>query len=284
MKPVVKSHLLETIQTLLGHQPVHKRRARPVLERTGPSLSVLVAEDNNVNRRVVCRLLEKRGHGVVAVENGRQALVALESRRFDVVLMDVQMPEMDGFEATRALRERERRTGAHVPVVALTAHAMKGDRERCLAAGMDGYVAKPVEAEQLFATIEQLSHAPAPLGDGVPASRTDVPILDREAALARLGGDAEVLLEAVSAFRDERDMLLSEIRRVISRGDGDALRRAAHALKGALVTLGAASAAEAALRLERLGSRGDFSAAREACAVLEREVAQLEQELSALTD
>ena len=109
-----------------------------------------------MNRKVAVRLLQKRGHTVVAVEDGRQALRALDGERFDVVLMDVQMPEMDGFEATAAVRARERVQGGHLPIVALTAHAMKGDRERCLEAGMDAYVAKPVNAEELFATLERL--------------------------------------------------------------------------------------------------------------------------------
>jgi len=127
----------------------------------GHALRVLLAEDNAVNRKVAVRLLEKRGHTVVAVEDGRQALQALDRERFDVVLMDVQMPEMDGFEAAAAIRARERTEGGHVPIVALTAHAMKGDRERCLDAGMDAYLAKPVSSEELFATLEGLVPAAA---------------------------------------------------------------------------------------------------------------------------
>ena len=119
-------------------------------------LRVLLAEDNAVNRMVAVRLLEKRGHTVVAVENGREALHALDREPFDVVMMDVQMPEMDGLEATAAVRAREGVQGGHVPIVALTAHAMKGDRERCLEAGMDAYVSKPVNAEELFATLARL--------------------------------------------------------------------------------------------------------------------------------
>jgi len=269
MKPIVKSHLLETIQALLGGRAVEKRRARPVHRKTGPALHVLLAEDNTVNRRVVCRLLEKRGHTVVAVEDGRQAVAALEAERFEVVLMDVQMPEMDGFQATRAVRAGERLTGTHVPIIALTAHAMTGDRERCLAAGMDAYVAKPVEAVKLFATIEQL--APDPSNDSVDAlvRRGEPPVLDREAALARLGGDSEVLLDAVAAFCEDRARLLADVRTGILKRDGDALRRAAHTLKGALSAIGAVAATEAAIRVERLGREGELGSADEACAALE---------------
>ncbi|TMA36390.1 MAG: response regulator, partial [Deltaproteobacteria bacterium] len=135
--------------------PAPDRRPAPLRGGAG-GLHVLLAEDNAVNRKVAVRLLEKRGHTVVAVEDGRQALRALDGERFDVALMDVQMPEMDGFEATAAVRARERVEGGHLPIVALTAYAMKGDRERCLEAGMDAYVAKPVNADELFATLERL--------------------------------------------------------------------------------------------------------------------------------
>jgi len=118
-------------------------------------LHVLVAEDNLVNQRLATRLLEKRGHRVVVAAGGRQALEALETGPFDLVLMDVQMPEVDGLEATAAIRERESSTGEHQPIIALTAHAMKGDQERCLAAGMDGYLAKPIRPQELDAILEK---------------------------------------------------------------------------------------------------------------------------------
>src|SRR5439155_2313844 len=153
-KPVVASHLLETIQAIC-HGPRRDASPRPVVATSRTPLHVLLAEDNAVNRKVAVRLLQKRGHTVVAVEDGRQAVRALDRERFDVVLMDVQMPEMDGFEVTAAVRARERFQGGHLPIVALTAHAMKGDRERCLAAGMDAYVSKPIEAEELCATLER---------------------------------------------------------------------------------------------------------------------------------
>ncbi len=126
--------------------------AKPV-SRTG-LLKVLLAEDSLVNRKLAVAVLEKYGHTVVVTNNGRAALEALESQEFDLVLMDVQMPEMDGFEATRDIRTKERQTGRHIPIIAMTAHALKGDRERCLAAGMDGYIAKPIHIERLFEAIE----------------------------------------------------------------------------------------------------------------------------------
>jgi CheY-like chemotaxis protein len=117
---------------------------------------ILLAEDNPVNQTLAVRLLEKRGYVVTVAANGRSALEALEKDRFDAVLMDVQMPEMDGFEATAAIRRNEKRTGGHIPIIAMTAHALKGDQERCLAAGMDAYISKPIRTSELFAAIEEL--------------------------------------------------------------------------------------------------------------------------------
>ena len=134
-----------------------------VLEQAN-SLTFLVAEDNVVNQTLIARLLEKRGHTVVVAQNGREALEMLEKQHFDIVLMDVQMPEMDGFEATKQIREKEQASGAHLPIIALTAHAMQGDQERCLVGGMDGYVAKPIKLEALFSVIEKvvpsMNHSP----------------------------------------------------------------------------------------------------------------------------
>ncbi len=120
----------------------------------GPGLRILLAEDNRVNQMVALRILQKAGHTVVVAGNGRDALAALERERFDLILMDVQMPQMSGLEATAAIREGERRTGRHIPIVALTAHALQGDRERCLEAGMDAYVAKPLGPQELLDTVD----------------------------------------------------------------------------------------------------------------------------------
>ena len=126
---------------------------QPTAGRNQPQLHILLAEDNMVNQKLTVRLLEKRGHTVVVVKTGKEALAAWKREPFDVILMDVQMPEMDGFEATSAIREAERLTGGHTPIIALTAHAMTGDRQRCLAAGMDGYISKPIQAQTVFEAI-----------------------------------------------------------------------------------------------------------------------------------
>ena len=163
MKPISQTELLEAILAVLGMPSDGPDRLHVVtrhsLRESRRKLRILLAEDNKVNQLVAARLLEKRGHTVVIAGNGREALAALDepgSGGFDLILMDVQMPDMDGFEATGIIRAREKSSGAHLPIIAMTAHAMKGDEERCLAAGMDGYVSKPIQVEQLFATIDSV--------------------------------------------------------------------------------------------------------------------------------
>jgi CheY-like chemotaxis protein len=161
LKPIRQSELREAIARVLGAR--EQEGAIPLITRyslqdardPGSFLNVLLAEDNAVNQRLAVRLLEKRGHKVVVAGNGLEALAALKKESFDLVFMDVQMPEMDGYEATAAIREAERDSGRHQPVIALTAHAMKGDREKCLAAGMDGYLSKPIKPQELDEVLEE---------------------------------------------------------------------------------------------------------------------------------
>jgi CheY-like chemotaxis protein len=161
LKPIRQSELREAIARVLGAK--EQKGAIPLVTRYSlqdardplSSLRVLLVEDNAVNRILATRLLEKRGHRVVLAANGREALDALENQSYDLVFMDVQMPEMDGIEATLAIREREKTSGNHQPIIALTAHAMKGDRERCLDAGMDGYLSKPIRPQDLEEILEK---------------------------------------------------------------------------------------------------------------------------------
>jgi CheY-like chemotaxis protein len=159
-KPLRQAELLETIQAVMTSVVSEVSGAVAIEAPSRPfttQLRILLAEDNPVNRTVAVRLLEKFGHRVTVAHNGRQALDAIAAETFDVVLMDVQMPEMDGFEAATIIRQHERARGGHLPLIALTAHAMKGDEERCFAAGMDAYVSKPIDAAQLVGTIQRLT-------------------------------------------------------------------------------------------------------------------------------
>ena len=160
VKPIRQSEFLEAIMAALGKSHTAEGQPRVItrhsLLEARRKLHILVAEDNPVNQKLPVRLLEKSGHTITVAANGREALAALEIEVFDLVFMDVQMPEIDGFQATAEIRRREKSTGKHVPIIAMTAHAMKGDRERCISVGMDSYISKPIGADELFRTIESL--------------------------------------------------------------------------------------------------------------------------------
>jgi signal transduction histidine kinase/CheY-like chemotaxis protein len=211
--------------------------------------NVLLAEDNIVNQRVAVGLLKRRGHHVTVVENGQEAVDAVEREQFDIVLMDIQMPVMGGLEATKAIREREREASRdRVRIVAMTAHAMSGDRERCLAAGMDGYLSKPTESRTLFAEVE---------GEAGPSAS---PPIDENDLVSRLHGDKELAAEIVRLFAEECPALLQGIRTALDQRDSAAVRRAAHTLKGAASTAAAVGITEAASLLEVLAAESDFDA------------------------
>ncbi|MSS73205.1 MAG: response regulator, partial [Candidatus Latescibacteria bacterium] len=262
---------------------IFSRTCLKVLDRLRLQFQILLTEDNPVNQRLAVRLLERWGHRVTVAENGRQALSLLEDQKFDLALMDVQMPEMDGFETTARIREREKATGAHLPIIAMTAYAMEGDRERCMAAGMDGYVAKPILAEDLFQTIEQVV-----LGkDGAevaPATLKTDSVFDREEALERVGGDADLLGELTELLLDNCPGMLARLEEAVSRRDAKALERAAHTLKGAVGQLGARNVSEAALRLETIGAKNDLTGAKEILAVLEKEMERFRAAVLAFRD
>jgi CheY-like chemotaxis protein len=225
------------------------------------SLKILLAEDNPVNQKLACRLLEKRNHIVTVVGNGKEALAALQDQAFDLVLMDVQMPEMDGMEATTILREREKDSEKHQPVVAMTALAMNGDRERCLAAGMDGYISKPIRPQQLDEVLQQYLSSP---NDSEPsdASATAGSVIDSNDLLDRLDGDRALLAELVDVFRVDYPSSLMAVQNAIESKNGDDLRRSAHSLKGALGNLSATKASVLAAELEQKGKLAQIADAQ----------------------
>ncbi|HEX7446285.1 MAG TPA: PAS domain S-box protein [Pirellulales bacterium] len=237
--------------------------------RAARHLQILLAEDSVVNQKLAVYLLEKWGHSVTVVTTGREAVEAVARQPFDLVLMDVQMPELDGLQATAAIRRREA-GGPRLPIVAMTAHAMVGDRERCLAAGMDGYLSKPIRARELLEVIEEVI-----AGGRSPTEPSAGPAADWAAALERLQGDRELLEEIAGVFREEAPKLLDQIREAIGRRDAALLKLSAHTLKGALVNFAAHGAIDAARRLEVMGKRGDLSSAPEALAALQHELDRL---------
>jgi len=285
-KPIKHSDLLEALARLFGVATRHGRTA-PTQARVGSpptrALNVLVAEDNAVNRKLVTTLLRRRGHQVTAVENGREAVASIQSPAaagFDVVLMDLQMPEMSGFEATQAIREGESEGGKRLPLVALTAHAMHGDRERCLAAGMDGYLSKPIDVDELIATVERFGgEGGRDTAQSVREQQGDT-IFDERAALAYTGGDRRLLREVVSLFRSDYPSSFRRIDRAIRARDPEALRLAAHSLKGAIATIGASAGRQAAAELEQAASN-NFEQAGRAAETLRHEIDRLEKALAA---
>jgi HPt (histidine-containing phosphotransfer) domain-containing protein len=188
--------------------------------------------------------------------------------------MDVEMPELSGFEATKIIREQEKKTGKHLPIIAMTAHAMKGDRERCLAAGMDAYVTKPIQARDLWRAIEELMFE-RPLGKSSVIAPASPEVLDETAALASVGGDRQLLAEIVNIFLTQCPVWLQEIRAAIEQGEAVKLQCSAHALKGSVGTFGAWSAQKAAQRLETIGQDCSLSDAAAACKQLEIEIERL---------
>ena len=269
-KPITQSELLDAI--LIAVSPEAKDgSSRDVNTRVaesdvaGSGLRILVAEDNLVNRAVATGILEKAGHVLVHVATGREAVEAFSDGSFDLIFMDVQMPEMDGFEATRRIRELEETTGGHITIVAMTAHAMAGDRERCLAAGMDDYVSKPLRKEDLLRALNG-----GDVQDDEDKSEK-VFLHSRAEMLAQCEGDEELMKELVSIFQENTPQIVQSIGDAIEKRDAPALAVSAHKLLSSLGAFGAREAGTLARRLERHGQENDFRGTKERFTELERE-------------
>jgi CheY-like chemotaxis protein len=264
-KPVRQSELFEALmkEMMVWTKSTELSRARVPSEGSKAAntaatpLHVLLAEDHPVNQKVAVRMLEHLGHGVVVVPHGRAAVVALDEGGFDVVLMDLQMPEMDGFEALRAIREREENAGGHTRVIALTAHAMEGDRERCLAAGFDDYLAKPIRQADLENALEQLDPRAAP--------RSPDPDRSMQEGLTEIcRGDEDFARELAATFLDSAPGCVALVERALENRDPHEIAAQAHALKGISRTIGALKMAQACARLEQAANQNDVErAARE---------------------
>jgi len=277
-KPVRQADLLEAIVRVLGSK-VHADATAPLVTRHSLrenrlGLEILVVEDNIVNQRLAEHMLRNKGHMVTIANNGREAMEVLERQRFELALVDVQMPEMDGLQLTAAIREKEKVTGEHLPIIAMTAYAMKGDRERCLEAGMDDYVAKPINSKQLFELIAGVRSVELKSSLGAkPAVNQDV--LDEAALLARFEGEVDLLRDVVNLFMDDCPRLMDGIRGAVERSDARGLERAAHKLKGTVANFSARASYDAALRLEVMGREGHLEKAREALGTLGTAIEEL---------
>jgi CheY-like chemotaxis protein/HPt (histidine-containing phosphotransfer) domain-containing protein len=250
----------------------------------GRSLHILLAEDNKVNQMVACGILRMAGHSVEVAQDGTEVSPMMANKSFDVVLMDVQMPEMDGFQATAAIREREKSTGAHTPVIAMTAHALAGDKERCLAAGMDDYLSKPVSPEALYEALERWFGAGngeiSPTRANVVTSHAvdrEVIVWDRLGLLRRLMGDHHLTTKVTEGFLADIPLQIQVLREFLEVGDISGCERQAHSIKGASASVGAERLRKVAGELEKAGSAGDLGAVRNHMVVLEAEFFRLRE-------
>ena len=285
-KPIRRAQLREAIHRALGgHASGSPTTVVTVhtLREGERRLRVLLAEDNPVNQQLAIRLLEKRGHSVTLAANGREAIDAFERAPFDLVLMDVQMPEVGGLEATAAIRKLERERGGHVPIVALTARAMTGDREQFLAAGMDGYLAKPFSAQALFAPLETLGPEAGALG-ATPARVpvADAPAVDRAALLEIYEGNTELLAELAELLIAHAPQMLADLAQAVRQQDASQVNRLAHRLRGSAANFAATRAVAAAARMEELGAAGNLARAELEFATLVEEMRLLLEELTRL--
>jgi len=276
-KPVGSAKLLEAVLRSFG-KAGRKQTATPRMQRAHRSLHILLAEDSPVNQQVALEILLQMGHRAEVACNGKEAVAAARSGKFDAILMDVQMAEMDGLEATAEIRREEKESGGHVPIIALTAHAMSGDRQRCLAAGMDGYLQKPfypLDLGNALAAcvdegVETAAQAQPPITESTPNT-----VLDEQEALARAGGSRKLLRRVAQVFLDNFPAIWSEIQRSMERGDTKAIERSAHLLKGSASVIGAQAVTAAARKVEMIAKKSELDRVSVALEQLGRELERL---------
>jgi len=301
MKPINQSVLLDSIVNVIKPVPEKKmEKATAKVEYTGTKCRLLLAEDNPINQKLARAVLEKMGHSITIVGDGQKALDALadDENGFDLILMDIQMPEMGGMEATAHIRKQEETTGQHIPIVAMTANAMAGDKEGCLAGGMDGYVSKPINRDLLAAEIQRMidqfgtaqakgAASQAVCDDSVveagPASPKPGDIFDRADALDRLDGDEEILQELLGMVADQCDEMMDMVHQAIEARDCTLLATAAHTIKGAMANVSANGSRAAALKLEEAAKRDDIVAAARETKELQRQIAFLKTHIEKMS-
>lgn len=296
-KPILQSGLLDTVLTALSDrwESAAEGVGRPELPAPVSALRILVAEDMAANQEVIRTILTSRGHTVRGVVNGKEAVEWFQRESYDVILMDVQMPEVDGFQATRLIRSFEANTGDHVPILALTAHALNGDREQCLDAGMDDYISKPIDVGEVMNLVERYgTRMVTDLGEdamGVESygvenedDRPLTPVFYPHIALARLRGNYRLLQDlARFFFRDSHD-LIEQLHRGVKEKDDQQVERVAHSLKGLAANFEARDAVAAASRVEQLAHNGALSTELDAVDQLEHEMMRLKEALASISD
>jgi two-component system sensor histidine kinase/response regulator len=289
IKPVKQSQLFEAIVAVLGLQEGKTAKGRlpmvtrhTLAEQRRRNIRILLAEDSPTNQKLTLALLKRAGYSVDAVENGRKAIEAMKRRRYDLILMDVQMPEMNGFEATKIIRQMEGEK-KRTPVMAITAHAMKEDRQRCLEAGMDDYISKPIDPQRLLEVVYRWSEpdtprkvAPQEIDSERDSHTQDAPIKLRP-ALKRFGKDKEFFREMLREFLDSLPDLIRPLEKAAERNDAETVQRQAHKIKGTAMNLGAEGVADLARHLESAGQRADLTHAGETIQELRGELQHLEE-------
>ncbi|MCB2187074.1 MAG: response regulator [Deltaproteobacteria bacterium] len=286
-KPVGPDELWDAVQAVLAAgPPVAPAPAPAAPAAVAAPLHVLLAEDNLINQKLAVTILEKRGHRVTVAENGQIALDALATGDFDLLLMDVQMPVMDGLEATRRIRRQEKGGARRLPIVAMTAHSSRGDRERCLEAGMDAYLAKPVEPAVLWDTVEDLARRALPPAPAAPppAPAPSCVYLNRQTLLCKMGGDPALVASLAQVFLEELPRQAAALGEALAAGDPEALWRAAHTLKGSLGIFSAQEPHDLCLQIEKLGRRGEVDAAQALYDRLRAMLTSLEAEVRSLAE
>jgi CheY-like chemotaxis protein len=284
LKPIHQSSLFNAIVSIMRDEQQEGDRTRErYLQTLVPSkrrFKILLAEDNAFNQKVAVGMLENMGHTVAITANGQEAVEAVKREAFDLVLMDVQMPVMDGFEATQAIREYEKGLRKHTPIVAMTAHALLGDRDRCLAAGMDDYVSKPIRSLELARTLENVARERPYEAEEKPAEVKTDGVMDLTPLLEGVGGDRSLLAEMLQIFLVDCEELWRQIRRAVSEGNGETLRSSAHTLKSMLGSVSASAACSIALELENMGRNGCLEGADQLLHSMDRELRKVKEELS----
>lgn len=286
-KPVSQSELLDTVMTVL-RGPQLSRDSVEKLQSTRHGMRVLLAEDTPANQKVVCAILDKRGHEVQVANNGREAVDFIRQNSYDVVLMDVQMPTMDGLQATKMIRELPSEMKSDIPIIAMTAHARREDRRKCLASGMDAYISKPVDAIKLIQLLESVErrtkeHPSTDTWEGSPVAVSSQPeaesLINIQSALSRMGDDKALVIDLARFFLEDAPKLCSEVEQAIRDSDAVTMERAAHSLKGLAANFDAEALILDSQRMETYGQQADFRTAKNDLPALNKSLQRVAREL-----